>query len=256
MGNYSLAKQIYWEGIQRTLHGRSSPNLSSSTHNQQQPQYYKRDVEESTVYLFHSLGMLEYSKFKQYPSAKQLFVKALTLFPNNSQIALGLALVLSKDIETIDQAREYYRRSVSIDPNHVHAWQSWAVFEKHLRNYDRARSLFKNGLRYDPNHGPLWQAYALMEIELGYDDLGRSLLKESVVRAPYHAPSYQAWACLEVKLGNFVKAKELVLQGLQRCPKDAPLWSTAMIVEQRLGNLEQARQLGYTAIRLFPRYVL
>lgn len=233
---YDNAKKTYYTGIKKSF---------------LQQNYNKREIDTSVMYLFHSLGMLEY-KSKQYNASLTLFNTGLTIFNNNSQLYLGLALVYSK-LNNIDLSRYYFQQSITSDPYHVHAWQSWAVIEKQYNNSDKARYLFKKGLQYGQNHGPLWQAYAVMEMELGNNEIARVLFQEAIQRSSYHAPSYQAWAYLEVKLGNYYRAKELVEAGLQKCPSHAALWSIATIVEEKLGNIDQAKKIGYSGILLFPR---
>jgi tetratricopeptide (TPR) repeat protein len=209
-----------------------------------------REVDNGVGFLLHSLGTLEADNHRP-EEAKKVFMTGASLFPNHSQILLGLALACMK-LGQYAEARESFKASVDADPFHAHAWQSWGLAEKQCGNIELARILFRQGLKKVPSHGPLWQASAVMEMQQGNIDVARTLFAQALSRCPDHEQSYQAWACLEVRTGNLVKAKALALQGIRRAPGHPALWTVAALIEDRLGERDKARALLKTAIKKFP----
>ena len=78
-------------------------------------------LRETATFLVHSLGMLEF-QLKDYTAAFASFASGLELYPNNSHLLLGAALSLMK-LNELESARELFRRAVSSDTKHAHAWQ-------------------------------------------------------------------------------------------------------------------------------------
>ncbi len=211
------------------------------------------ELHSGVSYLLHTLGMLEYDQYR-YDVAEQIFRAGSALYPQHTQILLGLALVYAKLADS-KQARKYFKASIAANALHLHAWQAWAVFEKSLQNFELARALFKEGLRHGPSHGALWQGYAVMEMQLGNLEVARSLFMEAIARCPSHAQSYQAWACLELKAGNLSAAYRLVYEGMRRCGHVHPaLWTIAAVAEERMGDRSRAKRLLVKAIERFPRH--
>ncbi len=142
----SVARDIFHKGIELGLSG-------------------NKEVDSGVGFLLHSLGMLELDNGRADES-KRVFSTGVSLFPQHSQMLLGLALA-SIRLGDGDVAREYFRASVDSDPLHAHAWQSWAIAEKQAGNIELARVLFRQGLTKGPMHGALWQAFGVMEMQQG-----------------------------------------------------------------------------------------
>lgn len=210
-----------------------------------------REVENGVGFLLHSLGMLEMDNHRA-EEAKRVFSTGVSLFPQHSQMLLGLALASAK-LGQQDAARQHFRASVDADPTHAHSWQSWAIAEKVSGNIELARILFRQGLKKCPMHSALWQAFGVMELQAGNFEVARTLFAQSLQRNPDHAQSYQAWACLEVRLANLPKAKALVLQGIRRAPDHPALWTVAGLVEDRMGEVSRAKKILEAALTRFPR---
>ena len=229
-GSKSEAADIFRKGIELGLRG-------------------NREVDNGVGFLLHSLGTLE-ADSQRIVEAKKVFSTGVNLFPQNSHLLLGLALVQMKCGE-YELAREHFKASVDSDPFHAHSWQSWALAEKQCGNIELARILFRQGLKKVPSHGALWQASAVMEMQQGNIDVARTLFAQALSRCPTHEQSYQAWACLEVRMGNLHKAKALALQGIKRAPNHPALWTVAALVEDRLGEHARSRKLLESGIRRF-----
>lgn len=137
--------------------------VSSPTQYSSSP--YNQELYGGVPFILHTLGMLEYD-CGQYSVAKQIFEVGNKLYPNQTQILLGMALVLMK-MNDNKMAKQYFKASITADNKHSHAWQAWAVFEKSQQNYEVARTLFSEGLKNTPTHAALWQAFAVMEFQLG-----------------------------------------------------------------------------------------
>jgi len=211
-----------------------------------------REVENGVGFLLHSLGMLEMDSHR-VEEAKRVFSTGVSLFPQHSQMLLGLALASAK-LGQQDAARQHFRAAVDADPTHAHSWQSWAIAEKTSGNMELARILFKQGLKKCPMHAALWQAFGVMELQTGNFEVARTLFAQSLQRNPDHAQSYQAWACLEVRLANLPKAKALVLQGIRRAPTHPALWTVAGLVEDRMGEVSRAKKILESALLRFPTH--
>jgi len=80
----------------------------------------------------------------------------LRIYPRNSQLCVGAALVAEKH-GNITAARDLFKRGVQANRFHHHAWQAWGVMEYRLGNTEMARSLFEMGLSHNRQYGALWQ---------------------------------------------------------------------------------------------------
>lgn len=76
--------------------------------------------EHALPFLLHSLGTLELNS-NRIDEAKRVFVRALSLFPNQPQLLLGLASSEMK-LGRYEEARSFFQDSVKADPLHAQAW--------------------------------------------------------------------------------------------------------------------------------------
>jgi len=101
-GNVSVARALFHKGIELS---------TQSTYPLQEP---------SLPFLMHSLGTLELN-CNRFEEAKKVFTRAISLFPNQTQLLLGLASAQMRLGRFVD-ARVYFQESVKADPYHAQAW--------------------------------------------------------------------------------------------------------------------------------------
>ncbi|KAA8493799.1 PsbB mRNA maturation factor Mbb1, chloroplastic [Porphyridium purpureum] len=212
---------------------------------------------ESTVYLWHSWGMLEI-RLNNVSEARRIGELAMKRYPNDSRVLLVAALAYSacsaEYVAEVDRARELFRKAVLADPMHAHAWQVWGVFEASRNCLDAARALFKRGLRLSPTHGALWQAWAVLEMRCGDLTKSRSLFERGTTACPNHVHLFQAWACMEVRANDPARARDLLDAALKICRTHGPVWTAYGLLEARYGTMARARFCFQEGARVDPNH--
>ena len=220
-GNIRLARNILVEGLKDV---QRQEGLKMETNWQR----------NRAVFLVHTLGMLEL-KSGQIVNAKDVFDHGIEHYGNSSQLLLGAALCAVK-LGQQESARHLFKRSITADKRHAHAWQAWGVMELRAGNLRVAKTLFENGLRNSPNHGPLWHSYASLESKTGNVSGARVLFAAGVAKCPNHIPLYHMWASLELRQENISSAKKLIGEALTRDKTQGAGWLIAARIEETLGN--------------------
>ncbi|KAK4538324.1 hypothetical protein CDCA_CDCA17G4349 [Cyanidium caldarium] len=206
-----------------------------------------------TVFLWHSLGMLELHE-RNLDRARGVFGEALKRYPRNSRLLVGAALVEAStpNVKCHEQARELFRAAALSDTSHGHAWQSWGVFEMRQGNVSTARALFRRGLKHCPSHAPLWQALGVLEAHLNNLTQARAVFERGERVNPNHVYLLHAHACLEVREGNYDEARQLLRRALEVSPLHGPAWNAFGLLEWRRGKVNDARRLLEAGVQRDP----
>jgi len=217
-----------------------------------------RLTREDSSFLWHSWGMMEL-KQRRVHEAERVLTIARRRFPNNSQILLASGLTsafgTSDHPSDTNRARAFFKRAVSSDPKHAHAWQVWGVFELRQQNVAGARALFNRGLSLNPSHGALWQALAMLESREGDSVKARSLFESGIKACPKHIHLLQAWACLEVRSLDIERARELLATALEIDGAHGAVYAAYGLLESQFGTLERARTCFSNGISRCPQHV-
>src|SRR5690606_31460807 len=71
------------------------------------------------------------TEFKDYNQAEAYYKKALTLEPDHAGVLGGYAILL-KETKKYHQAEEYYKKSLALDPDDVNVNGNYANFLKEI----------------------------------------------------------------------------------------------------------------------------
>lgn len=115
-----------------------------------------------------------------------------------------------------EEARDYFKSAVGMNPQFVEPYFSWATLEADEDSIVSARELFKKTL-----------------------DL-----------APQHEQAYARWAMMENRLGNLEEARGILLKGTNALPSSPYLWHQRAIIERGQGNFSESRRLYKQAISI------
>lgn len=96
-----------------------------------------------------------YAQIGRFDQAVEFYKRGLLINPNNVQANIVLANALF-DSQKFDEAEGYYAKALQIDPKNPDATADFgATFvERPSPDYDRAIKEFKKALEIEPNHAP------------------------------------------------------------------------------------------------------
>lgn len=107
-----------------------------------------------------------YLEAERYSEALAIFLEAIKLDPNSSDLNYGLAWCYG-GLEDWAAALPYFEKAAEYDPNNVEKQSSLGVAYYKLRMYQLALTHGKRATELDPQHVDAWALLALVYSELG-----------------------------------------------------------------------------------------
>jgi tetratricopeptide (TPR) repeat protein len=216
------------------------------------------NIDPGNIPTLHALGQMQKER-GHFAQARGLFNEILEKLDEDnihSRHALGEIESelgrFSGDKKHYKQANEYFQIVLSIDPENVPAYISWAVMEGYKQDYDRAKELLAKAIEKAP--GNLYVHTALAEIELKqekYKEAEENLAAVLQV-AGTNVPALNTLAKLQAAKGNCEQARKLFQQALQCEPENIITYNTWAEMEGERGNYDEATQLLDRALKLDP----
>lgn len=114
-------------------------------------------------------------------AARELFELAASADPKHQPVWIAWGWVEWKE-GNLDNARQHYRRSLSIDSGSLDAartFHAWGILEERAGNYSASRNLFRSALKIDSQNAPAWMSWAKLEENVG------NLIRAEEIRNQY-----------------------------------------------------------------------
>ena len=193
--------------------------------------------------------------------------KAHALKPTDQSIMCGLATCLMR-LGRLDDAEEYYRKSLAISRDHLSTLVNYAVLLEDCRSKSiEACYLYRRALDIDSSHPVALGNYAHILCKLGEYARAEVLLKRSLKLFPSEVTVLHNYGCLLWEWRkDFKKAEEVLIQAIRinpghqatvnalvelreervRAEKQAAEHASALLAELELGDGtgQQARDKG------------
>ena len=171
---------------------------------------------------------LEAEKYKKTDPnrSENIYIEAMSKFPNNENLPHNFALFLRYIRKDYDRAEEYYKKSLELNPKSVTHLGNYANFLEVIRkDYDRAEEYYKDSFEIKPDHANNLGNYAnfLEDIRKDYNR-AEEYYKKSLELNPNDADHLGNYANFLVDIRkDSDRAEEYYKKSLELNPNDADL---------------------------------
>ena len=231
-----------------------------------------RNPERAKAFAFHAHDMLHRGTTKQLLAAIASFRLAIQADPSCALPYAGMAEALVRkflywdgDTSFLEEAQDYARRALAIDPECAEAHTSRGFAYSMSGRQEDAQSEYRLAIQHDNDE---WLAHRLMGAllaRLGNFKGASPLLRRAIALRPTHIGSYDHLYNVLCRLDRYEEALELAERGIQigrRHLADVPddqearVHLALLLARMKLGDeareeIERARELaprdGYTA---------
>jgi|GEM_PF-3354358 len=115
-----------------------------------------------SAYEWYSKGYDYELNKKDYDTAIQYYLKAISIDPNHENALFGLGYIYNAKKEYA-KAIEYYNRVLAINPRYKEALNNVGLAHENLKDYTKAESYYRKSIEVDPSYSTAWESlgYAL-----------------------------------------------------------------------------------------------
>jgi tetratricopeptide (TPR) repeat protein len=142
-------------------------------------------------------------------------------FPDDFEVVLGCAQLLSWTKGRQEEARELYRQATELSPEDKDAAFGLAQTLSWTGHIDEARQVFDALLKRHPDNAPAWIGRAQVERWNGAPAKARPFAAQAVATAPDSAAAHSELAAVEHDLGDRAAARSAARRALTLDPGDA-----------------------------------
>lgn len=177
--DFDRAVQIdpdYWQGYQlRMFYHLENESWRSALNDAKRVVELEAD-EQAQAYAYYIQGLLYEKEFEDVIEAREAYLKAINIMPNDVSFNLALATLYNYYLEDVDNALVYYDRVIELDPSNAEAYFGRGVAYLHFEipNDERPLSDFSQYLRLaddsDPQQAELAQM-AIDELTVTFSDI-------------------------------------------------------------------------------------
>ena len=170
---------------------------------------YKGNLSREVGFKWILIKTAAYMKLKKYPEAKQGYIEALQLYPNNIE-ALNSFASLEITLNNLDSAEALITRGLQVDNEDSRAWHLKGEVAKTQGDFDSAQTLLEHAIQLDSQD---------------------PLIKRSLVN-------------VYITTKNYAAAQELIELILNQTPEDPmALLLSSWLLSENEQNVEASKQL-------------
>lgn len=156
---------------------------------------------------------LEYMKAGQPDVALRKLKRGLSMDPNNAQIYAVLGR-LYELLGKLQQAEEYYLRSVELEPSNPFFRNAWGSFLCKKGEYARAEKEFRKALD-NPLYNKPWDAKTnagVCALRAGQREIGERYLRQAITANPNVPLALFKLAQIQLESKNYVEAQKYLIR--------------------------------------------
>jgi Tfp pilus assembly protein PilF/predicted Ser/Thr protein kinase len=147
--------------------------------------------------------------------------------------------------DSMETAREYYRKSLEADETYAEAWEKMGSFAFTAGEYAEADSFYAGALKHNPEYTLAMYQRAEIARNTGDPETAKTWYEKAIETQPDFLPAYNNYGDLLRQTGDPESAKTILDQALAQNPTD-PTFSAALkknrgLVAWDLGDREGAR---------------
>lgn len=223
-------------GCLNLLGCKSNPELSDNSEGNVSD--YKVNSKAATVNVQLGLGYLEGGNSER---AKHKLLIALKQDPDSPTVNDAMAYYL-ESTGSIPEAETYYKKSISLAPNHGESLNNYGTFLCRQKQYEKADEYFLKAIQ-DTNYVKSAEAYenaGLCALKISNVTKAREYFDRALQQDPRRATSLFELADLDYKNNNFKQANIRLINYFMMREPDAESALLAYRVAKKLGDAANA----------------
>lgn len=204
--------------------------------------------EESNSLVEQGLGLLAGTSYNE---AVTLFLKAISLFPDNVYAwqLLGDALESSNNAK---KAFEVYNRISQKKPDYAQILSSMGIMYFKRKKYKQAIREFRHSIEIDSNQFVTWDNLGVVYTEQGkYRDADKAFRK-ALELAPASVPTWFNFGAMKLKTKQYKEAAEIFNQCVKLEPRNGEAWKNLALALYKIKDFVMARQACKKALDFVP----
>ena len=198
----------------------------------------------------HLLGVVRGLK-NQSDEALEFFRKALKIDPNNSLLNFNIAKAFS-EIGEEEKAVKYHLRTTELNPTHPQAWQNFGKSLFNLRKFNDSLDCFNKALDFYPEYAEAWSSRGCVQTELDQYEDALTSCKKAISIQPNYAEAWSNLGNVFSKLNQYEQALVSYDKAISIKPAFADAWTNRGNALIELTRYEQALSSFEKAISIAP----
>ncbi|WP_413681820.1 tetratricopeptide repeat protein [Prochlorococcus sp. MIT 1323] len=187
----------------------------------------------------------------QLEKAHQCLAKAHQLDQTDPEIAKDIGNIFNAT-KNQDEAEQYYKIALSIDPNYAPALNNLGLIAKQKGDLQGAVTLLKTAVEIDPTFAPFQMNLGLIYKDLGNLDQALTSTLTSLELKPDNPDAHLNLGGIYKDLRNLEQALTSTLTSLELKPDNPDAHLNLGGIYRDLGNLDQALTSTLTSLELKP----
>ncbi|MEO8217680.1 MAG: protein kinase [Acidobacteriota bacterium] len=234
----------------------------------QQPQQEKASAKEVEAYEYYLQGrqFFHQHRRKGYEIARQMFSKAIDVYPSYARAYAGLAdcssflrLYFGHGDEAIAEAEEASRKAVELEPDLAEARVARGMALSLTKNYEEAERELKRAIELNPSLFDAHYVYGRVMLPQGNLREAAAHYEKACAITPEAFFAWLLLAGIYRGLGEDSKAKNAMIEGIEASkkhlnlhPEDTRAWTLGSAALSYLGEPEKANEWVERALAIDP----
>jgi len=206
---------------------------------------------ESSI-AYTNLGKVAADQGRQ-DEAREYLKKALDLDPSYSNAVNDLG-TLAVEQKRYDEAEAYLKRALELDSKNVEALYNRGLVAKEQKRYDDARSYFTRAVELEPTYFKAYNNLGVIALEQNRLDEAAAYLKKALELKPDHANSMTNLGKIEMDQKRYDEAVAILKKAIAVDPKCVPAMHNIGLCLMNQGQYEEAQQYFRKALETDPKY--
>ena len=192
-------------------------------------------------------------KLGQFDKAKQFFLNALKVQPNNSY-CLGITGAILLRLKNYSEANEYLLQAIKVDPNNAEAHCNLGIVLRELKQLEYSLESYDRAIKLKPDYAQAYNNRGNVLLDLKLLDLALASFEKAIQINPNYAEAYNNRGNILRTLNNYEEAVICFEAAIKINPNYAEALSNLGNILQDLHKLDQAFESYKKAIDIDPNY--
>ena len=155
----------------------------------------------------------------------------------------------------LQEATDYYKQVLKIDPNYAAANNNLGIIFKELGEYQKAKDCYEKAIEINPNYLDAHYNLGLVFRELRENQKAKECYDKSIKINPNYVNAHYNLGVIFKELGKIEKAKDCFDKTIEINPNYAEAHNNLGVIFLELGEREKAKDCFDKVIKINPNYV-